>query len=196
LEKIFDTLIDSFIENKVGIAAHFLSVPLANRLRAHLLQLYEQDLLKTGRTGNEAAPLPNTAMRSDVIYWLDSKHGSACEDEFLGLMDRFVQYLNRTCYTGITGHEFHFTVYEKGAFYGRHLDQFRNDQHRQYSMVIYLNPDWASGDGGELMVHEGDTAYTISPDSGKSVFFKSSELAHEVLVTHKPRMSITGWFKV
>ena len=26
--------------------------------------------------------------------------------------------------------------------------------------------------------------------------FKSSELEHEVLVTNKPRMSITGWLKV
>jgi SM-20-related protein len=32
--------------------------------------------------------------------------------------------------------------------------------------------------------------------SGKSVFFKSSELVHEVLTTNKPRMSITGWLKV
>ena len=31
--------------------------------------------------------------------------------------------------------------------------------------------------------------------AGKSVFFKSNELEHEVLVTYLPRMSITGWLK-
>ena len=39
------------------------------------------------------------------------------------------------------------------------------------------------------------TAHETSAD-GKTVFFKSSELAHEVLLTNKARMSITGWLKV
>ena len=37
--------------------------------------------------------------------------------------------------------------------------------------------------------------YALSPTNGKIVFFKSSELAHEVLLSNQPRMSITGWLK-
>lgn len=35
----------------------------------------------------------------------------------------------------------------------------------------------------------------VSPMNGKCIFFKSSELAHEVLITNQQRLSITGWLK-
>lgn len=62
-------------------------------------------------------------------------------------------------------------------------------------MIMYLNADWKLRDGGELQIHHIDYFQNISPPSGKSVFFKSIELAHEVLLTNVPRMSITGWLK-
>jgi SM-20-related protein len=111
-------------------------------------------------------------------------------------MDKFVRYLNRTCYTGITGYEFHYALYEQGSFYKRHLDQFKNNTSRAYSIIMYLNADWQEKDGGELVLYHLDHIQTIAPMNGKCVFFKSSELEHEVLITHQPRMSITGWLKV
>lgn len=63
-------------------------------------------------------------------------------------------------------------------------------------MIMYLNECWQDGDGGELCVYNDGVAETISPLNGRSVFFKSSELEHEVLLVNKPRMSITGWIKV
>jgi len=195
LQKAFDTLIDSFVENKVGIAEQFLTDSLAIHLVDRLTHLYAQKLLLTGGTGNEDKLNHSKLIRKDVIYWLDRKHNNAYEDEFLTLIDNFVSHLNSTCYTGITGHEFHFTMYEEGAFYKRHLDQFQNNQSRQYSMIIYLNSHWKDSDGGQLMVYQTDNEYKISPTSGKGVFFKSSELEHEVLITNRPRMSITGWLK-
>jgi SM-20-related protein len=63
-------------------------------------------------------------------------------------------------------------------------------------MIIYLNADWQEGDGGELCIHHSDSFQSIAPVNRKSVFFLSGELEHEVLVTHEPRMSITGWLKV
>ena len=110
-------------------------------------------------------------------------------------MDEFIRYLNRTCYSGINGYEFHYTYYEKGSSYKRHLDQFRDNQHRAYSMIMYLNDDWKPLDGGQLCIYHKDYSQLISPTNGKCVFFKSSELEHEVLLNFKPRMSITGWLK-
>ena len=196
MQKIFNTLIDSFIDTNVGIAENFLKEPLASQLKKNLANLYAENKLQPARTGNDTTAAQNKSIRSDTIYWLDRSHGNQHENDFFDLMDRFVIYLNSTCYTGITSYEFHYTLYETGSFYKKHLDQFRNDDSRKYSVVMYLNTGWQSADGGELCIHHPASLQNISPVNGKMVFFKSSELQHEVLLTSKPRMSITGWLKV
>lgn len=195
MQKIFDTLIDSFIENKVGIAEDFLSGPLAANLKQNLVALFAGNQLQPAGTGNLQKVSHDTLFRSDMIYWLDRKHENTHENSFFDLMDSFVSYLNETCYTGINSYEFHYTLYEPGSFYKKHIDQFRNNDSRQYSMIMYLNEGWVDGDGGELSIHHEDNVQDISPLNGRSIFFKSNELAHEVLMTNKTRMSITGWLK-
>ena len=194
MENAFAVLIDSFIEHKVGIANNFITTELAGQLKQNLKDLYQKKVMLAGGTGNQIV-LHNKLVRSDVIYWLDREHNNVHENDFLDLIDRFVLFLNVSCYTGITGYEFHYTLYEKGSFYKKHIDQFQKNGSRAFSMVIYLNEDWKALDGGELCIYHQDGLQHISPMNGKSVFFKSSELAHEVLITHQPRMSITGWLK-
>jgi len=196
LEKIFDTLINSFIHNEVGIADDFLNLKLAEALRVNLIHLFQAEKFSNAGTGNGLAALKNKEIRSDVIYWLDRSHNNLNENLFFDLMDAFVLHLNQTCYTGITSYEFHYTRYEPGTFYTRHIDQFQNNGSRKYSMILYLNEGWKSEDGGELCIHQGQQIQSIAPRNGKGVFFKSAELEHEVLITTKARMSITGWLKV
>ncbi|MEZ4885440.1 MAG: 2OG-Fe(II) oxygenase [Chitinophagales bacterium] len=191
----FDYLINSFIENKVGLAENFLSEALAANLRANLLALHSSEQMKAAGIGNNAKFTENKLVRSDVIYWLDRQHNDTHENSFFDLMDEFVTFLNRTCYAGITGYEFHYALYEKGSFYKRHLDQFKDNNSRAFSMIMYLNVDWKEGDGGELCIYNGADNQKISPLNSKCVFFKSSELEHEVLVSHQQRMSVTGWLK-
>lgn len=196
MQKIFETLIETYLVDKVGISEHFLSETLSGQLKANLLNLFAKNELVTAGTGNENTILKDIAIRSDKIYWLDKSHDDPHENAFFDLMDDFVLYLNKTCYTGITSYEFHYAMYEKGSFYKRHLDRFRNDDRRLFSMITYLNADWQEGDGGELSIfHEDGQTQNISPKNGKSVFFKSDELEHEVLKTLVPRMSITGWLR-
>jgi len=173
----------------------FLSDELALRLAANLKDLFAGNQLNAAGTGNDKLAVFNRLVRSDHIYWLDRKHNDPTENDFFDLMDSFVLHLNQTCYTGITGYEFHYSLYETGAFYKKHLDQFKTNSSRQYSMVMYLNVDWVAADGGELCIYPNSIAQLIAPMNGKSVFFKSNELEHEVLTTNKPRMSITGWLK-
>jgi SM-20-related protein len=196
LEKTFDKLIDSFIATKIGIAEHFLTDVLAAHLKNNLLILHDNQQLYAAGTGNKTLAVKNTLVRSDKIYWLDRGHNDVHENTFLDLMDAFVIYLNSTCYTGITGYEFHYTLYEQGTFYTRHIDQFQQNGSRAYSMIMYLNTGWTQPDGGELCIHHPDHLQHIAPSNGKGVFFKSSEVEHEVLLTNKARMSITGWFKI
>ena len=195
MKNIFDSLINSYLENKVGIVENFLNASLALRLKNDLLKMYSENQFRSAGTGNEMGT-QNKSVRSDVIYWLDRKHDTLLENDFFDLVDKFVAHLNQTCYAGITGYEFHYALYEKGSFYKKHLDQFRNNDSRKYSMIMYLNEDWQAGDGGELNIHHTDNVQSISPVNGKSVFFKSNEMEHEVVMANKPRMSITGWLKV
>ena len=196
MTEIFDCLIDSYIEDKVGVVENFLSIALAAHLKTNLIHLFQNNELLSAGIGNHKIVVHDKLVRSDAIYWLDRKHNNPYENEFFDLMDKFVLHLNNTCYTGITGYEFHYTLYQPGAFYKKHIDQFQNNGSRQYSLILYLNADWKIEDGGELRIYQNDAQQNISPVSGKGVFFKSADLAHEVLVTHKQRMSITGWLKI
>ena len=196
MHTLFDTIIDSYLEHKVGIVENFLTPSLSNHLKDNLHVLYRQNQLLDAGTGNEIEVNHDKKIRSDKIFWLDRIHQNKYENDFFDLMDRFIIYLNQTCYTGITGYEFHYALYEKGSFYKKHFDQFRNNKKRVYSMIMYLNSDWQIDDGGELCIYNEDDCQHISPTQGKSVFFKSDELEHEVLLANKPRMSITRWLKV
>jgi SM-20-related protein len=195
VEQAFETIIDSFLENRVGLIDDFLNENLSSNLQANLLLLLLDKQLKVAGIGSDSNFSTNKLIRSDIIYWLDRKHNNIHENSFFDLIDEFVKYLNMTCYTGITGYEFHYAYYEKGSSYKRHLDQFRDNQNRAYSMIMYLNNNWSPSDGGQLCIYHQDVSQIISPINGKCVFFKSSELEHEVLLNHKPRMSITGWLK-
>lgn len=194
MENTYESFISSYIGDKVGITDDFLGLALSGSLKKNLLKLHSCNQLLEAGTGNQQVD-HDKLFRSDVIHWLDPENEDEVEQYFFQVMDHFVEHLNRTCYTGINAYEFHYTLYPEGSFYKRHLDQFRSDDSRKYSMIMYLNEDWKKEDGGELCIYHSDGEQKISPDNGKTVFFKSSELEHEVLVTHKPRMSITGWLK-
>jgi len=194
LEK-FNTLIDSFIENKIGISDDFISDSLAFNLKEHLLSLYQNNELKLAGVGNKDNLVENKLSRNDVIYWLDRVHNNEFENSFLDIIDQFVIHLNSTCFTNIKSYEFHYALYEKDSFYTKHVDQFKNNDGRKFSMIMYLNKDWVPSDGGELCIHHPDRLQNISPNNKKSVFFQSNELEHEVLITNVPRLSITGWLK-
>lgn len=195
MESSFETLINSYIENKVGIAEHFLSDVLSLQLKNHLLELYGNNLMHAAGTGNTGNVVLDKKNRGDSIYWLDRKHNNMHENIFLDQMEAFISYLNNNCYTGIKEYEFHYTIYEQGTFYKKHIDQFQNNSNRAFSIVSYLNTDWVESDGGQLCIHHQHNEQLISPANGKTVFFKSNEIEHEVMPTQVNRLSITGWLK-
>lgn len=135
------------------------------------------------------------AYRRDKILWLEKTSANPAEVSFLLLINSFMEFLNQTCYAGIQDFEFHYALYEKGSFYKRHLDQFSHNDSRIYSVIIYLNEDWKQGDGGELILYKESGEVKIAPQIGTMVFFDSAVLPHEVLETHVPRFSLTGWLK-
>ena len=111
MKEQFEGLIQSYIEQQVGIDQEFLSERLAEGLLQHIRQLQLLQLMKPAGIGNDLLKDPLQQTRGDKIYWLDKSHDNPFEQEFLLLMDSLILYLNRTCYAGIQEYEFHFAVY-------------------------------------------------------------------------------------
>ena len=131
-------------------------------------------------------------IRDDVI--------TACQQRYLDSLEKVRTELNRNLFLGLLDFEGHFAVYPDGGFYKPHLDQHRETADRIISVILYLNPDWQPGDGGELKLlttpgdREGEFV-TIEPRMGTLVCFLAGDFWHEVLPTKKSRASITGWFR-
>jgi SM-20-related protein len=194
MQEQFEEIVESFITNKVGISDLFLTGQLASLLQQHIHRLTEDGQMVNAGVGNNI-PDQDKKIRGDKIHWLDKKNKHTDELGFLDHVEHFIEYLNKTCYTGINAYEFHYALYEEGSFYKRHKDQFRNDSNRKYSLITYLNEDWVDADGGQLWVHQDGETQKILPTNRKAVFFQSNELEHEVTTAMRSRMSVTGWLK-
>ncbi|MEO7306695.1 MAG: 2OG-Fe(II) oxygenase [Ferruginibacter sp.] len=191
----FDLLIDSYLNDKVGIAPAFLTERLSTGLQQNIIQLQKDGLMKAAGIGNNELKDEKQKMRGDKIYWMDKKHDNIFEQEFLQHAENFIERLNRTCYAGINAYEFHYAVYEEGSYYKKHKDQFKNNSDRKYSLISYLNNNWLAEDGGQLQVYQNDIIQQIAPHAQTAVLFKSDETEHEVTKANRSRMSITGWLK-
>lgn len=138
-------------------------------------------------------------VRSDYIRWLDPAH-PATHDWFQRI-ESLRLGLNQRLFLGLWDYECHYAWYPAGGFYRRHLDAFRGRDSRRVSTILYLNPDWQPGDGGELRLYAGKQAgerilQDIDPAWGRMVMFLSEVFPHEVLPVGKARYSLTGWFRV
>ncbi|GFH56205.1 hypothetical protein CTEN210_12681 [Chaetoceros tenuissimus] len=93
-----------------------------------------------------------------------------------------------------------------GSVYPLHIDNpqgLQANDIRKLTCIIYLNPDYETGDGGELrIVSAVDEKIDIPPDGGRMVLFWSDEIPHEVLPTapnadagdsSKDRYALTLW---
>ena len=139
----------------------------------------------------------NHEIRSDRIYWIEDNN--ELPKEYLEHLEALRLALNQKLYLGLFDFECHFANYPQGTFYKKHLDAFKGVGLRVLSSILYLNPDWKPGDGGELILYtpKGNTILeTITPTFGKQVFFLSNMFPHEVLESKKPRQSLTGWFRI
>ena len=137
-------------------------------------------------------------IRSDETLWMQPPGSSDGQRDCLERFEKLRLLLNRTLQLGLLDFESHFARYPRGAFYTRHIDQLRGDDHRKLSCVLYLNENWIAQEGGELRVYlNGDCAEfeDVLPQGGRLVVFLSAQFAHEVRPATRERMSIAGWFR-
>ena len=193
MEEKFEPLIEGILGQNFGTAPCFFDAELVAALRKNLLQRQADGAMHPAGVGKRFTFQNNLKVRGDLISWIDEKNPDLVERRFLDQIESFIQYLNRTCYTGINSYEFHYAFYETGSFYKRHLDQFHNDRGRKFSVVTYLNDDWQPEDGGELVLYLDGGEKIIQPEGGRVIFFKADEIEHEVKPARRDRLSIAGW---
>ena len=193
---LFEGLIEGLLQDEVGHQTHFISDELVEQLRNQLLLNFDNGEMHPAGIGNKFVHQKNADVRGDVIKWLDNDSQLEAEKEFLKIVQSFVDYLNRTCYTGINDFEFHYALYDVGSFYKPHIDQFKSDSGRKYSFVLYLNDNWKEEEGGQFVAHLENTRIQIFPEGGTVCFFASDQVEHEVQLAHRKRMSIAGWLKI
>lgn len=173
-----------------------LPAALLTDLAAELARLAAARLLVPAGVGRGGGKLIRREIRSDLIGWL-APDRSAAEAEFLAAMEELRMALNARLFLGLFELEAHFALYPVGSLYRRHLDSFRDGRNRILSIVLYLNPDWRRGEGGLLRLWDdrGSVCGEILPEAGRLVLFLSAAIPHEVTPTHRPRASVSGWFR-
>ncbi|SHI76942.1 2OG-Fe(II) oxygenase [Flavobacterium haoranii] len=192
----YEKVITDLLEQQFSIVDDFFDFNEIEDLRALLLEKYNEDEFRKAAIGNQFSEQIVKSIRGDFISWIDENNLSQTEEVFFNKIDKFVNYMNRTCFLGIQEKEFHYAVYPKGTFYKRHLDTFQNDDSRKLSVVCYLNDeDWKPEYGGELVIFKPLEEIKVYPLKGRVVIFESQVLEHEVRQVEQMRLSITGWLK-
>ncbi|HXQ63301.1 MAG TPA: 2OG-Fe(II) oxygenase, partial [Steroidobacteraceae bacterium] len=133
-------------------------------------------------------------IRGDTLCWLGTPQTQA-EARLLARFEMLRSTLNRELQLGLFDFECHYAVYAPGAAYARHLDRSAAGAERVVSAVLYLNPDWAPDDGGELCLYAPTGPVTVAPRGGLLVLFLSGRFEHAVRPARRARLSLTGWFR-
>jgi SM-20-related protein len=195
-QTLFERIASDIEDNGFSINPTALPVDLTADLYTHIIDI-KQSLFESAGIGREQHYQTNNFVRSDEICWITGE--SDAGERWLRWIEKLHTFLNRQLFLGLFSFESHFAHYLPGSFYKRHYDAFKGETNRILTVVVYLNPEWTSEDGGELVIyrdpldHEG---IRVIPIAGTIVVFLSEEFSHEVLVSNRDRYSIAGWFRV
>ncbi|MDK1285902.1 2OG-Fe(II) oxygenase [Pseudoalteromonas umbrosa] len=197
IENIYAQIADDLRSSGLSIIENAVDPKIIQTLNERIASL-EKDTFQTAGIGRQSDHEKNAQIRRDKIRWLD--RGNTQETGYLDAMDELKSYLNRRLFMGLFSYESHFAHYQQGAFYKKHLDAFKGKANRVLTTVFYLNEDWRTEDGGELVIYQAENhdkeLCRVLPKQGTLVTFLSDEFPHEVLAANKSRYSIAGWFRI
>ncbi len=196
---ITDSQLEELAQLGYTVIDDFLPPASIDALRQQAIGLREAGIMHHASIGKDAANKIISEVRGDSIYWLDEGGSSEEQADYLATMQSLQENLNRQFFLGLFEFECHFAVYDPGAIYQKHLDQFKGQQERQITAVLYLNDNWQQDDGGELRLYldesENAAFIDIAPLGGRLALFLSGRFYHEVLPAQRTRISLTGWFR-
>ncbi|MFD2256758.1 2OG-Fe(II) oxygenase [Luteolibacter algae] len=193
-------MIDDIQRSGWCVLPDFMDREVAGALSAESLSAWEEGEFRRAGVGRGKDLVIREDVRTDHVSWLRDENITLCQQKYLDTLEEIRLVLNQNFFLGLMDFEGHFAVYPKGGFYKPHLDRHRNSMDRLVTVILYLNPEWQPGDGGELKLwtNPGDQDgefVIIEPRMGTLVCFIAGDHWHEVLPAKKTRASITGWFR-
>ena len=193
MNSIVEGIADGLAENGYAVADQFLSQDEIDGILN--LKEFKNDTehFKKAGVGKQQGFQINEAIRGDYIHWIDKNSASNSLKVYLDRLTDLMQFLNENLFLSLKDCEVHMTIYPAGAFYRRHLDQFKRDDHRKLSVICYLNNNWKESEGGQLRLYLPEKATNFFPIGGRIICFRSDQIEHEVLPATRSRISLTGW---
>lgn len=83
-----------------------------------------------------------------------------------------------------------------GGAFPLHWDTSPSVSKRIFTAIVYLNPSWSRGDGGELLLAPFPYApVRVAPLLDRLVIFSSTSLLHRVLPSSAERFCVTVWLE-
>lgn len=190
-EGVLNEMLSGIEQHGYYIHRNIINQTDAAALRALMEIRYDQDQFKKAGIGKGPSFSINEEIRKDYILWIEETPNDALLTAYSSHIDDLIPLLNRHFFLPLKDKELMFAIYEKGSYYKKHRDRFAKQQHRFFTIILYLT-DWQKGDGGELMIYTDQVELKIEPHQGSFVIF-TSETEHEVLPVFARRYSITGW---
>lgn len=200
MEELLEHISQEIYSNSYLVVDNFVDETFRKALLKEQTDLLNQGQFTKAAVGKGDQKQVRTEIRSDEVLWMDPTALSPLQVIFWEKVEELKQVLNRRCFLGLKSFEGHFARYPIGSFYKRHLDQFHAVPHRIVTVILYLNDSWTEADGGQLRMYfpqedGSERVEEVLPLGGRLVVFLSEEIPHEVLPTHKERISITGWLR-
>jgi SM-20-related protein len=191
---LFGQIAADLVAKGYSIQPSAVPLPVLHCLNRYLETVETSSFLQA-RVGRSQETVRNQFVRSNKVSWIEETE--AATQPWRVWAEGLQNYLNRHLFLGLASFESHFTLYEQGDFYKRHLDVFKGCRNRVVSMVTYLNEGWLPDQGGELVLYPpAGASVKVTPAQGTLVLFMSEEIPHEVLVTGRRRYGVAGWFRV
>jgi len=195
-----DLIATDIAAGHVNVQEGFIDQELVHSLRAEALQLWSEGAFDAARVGIGDAMHLAPTVRRDWTHWLDLTELTSAQRDVAERLEALRVAINQQTFMGLFEWEGHFALYPPGSFYKRHVDVFRNHRSRLVTFILYLNPGWKMGDGGELRVYENGADASqfqdIAPLGGTLVTFLSEQVHHEVLTSQTDRLTWTGWYRI
>lgn len=193
LSASFNQIADDLAEYGYAVSEGFLTAQEIDSILG--LDEFKEGLLhfKKAGIGKQQEKQINESIRGDFIQWIDKVNASQPIKVYLDMVQSLIATLNQSLFLSLKDYEVHMTIYPAGSFYKRHLDQFKADDHRKLSIILYLNINWKKEQGGQLRMHLPSGSKDIFPEAGRLVCFRSDTIEHEVLPASRDRLSLTGW---
>ncbi|CAO3573588.1 unnamed protein product [Mortierella alpina] len=165
----------------------------------------------SGKHNAEEDPFREGNARGDYTIWVSP--GSEFLEQSAALnrcVDWFSKELHEDLAKVVHLHgqaEYQLAYYPPdSSHYERHRDSFptsdREDRdQRRVTAIVYFNPDWKQGDGGELRIFdkgmgdEPEKQIDVAPMAGRCVVFLSGVMDHAVLPAFNERIALTSWYR-